>query len=155
MEQAESVDRYAPCLDDEVGHSWLTKQEESGWEASGVACAGREEGMAVEIAWRSREHGSVNGDGLRRVGLAIDGGLELSHFDGRRMASARAAYQAEILGPLDEIVVLSGPLLPRPGLVLDYLGYLRGMVESWESWGGFGRRHSWAERLVGVRLGGK
>jgi hypothetical protein len=78
-------------------------------------------------------------DGLLRVDDAW-------RFNARRLALARAAFQTRVVGGLDEVpVVLSGPLLPRPGMTVDYLPWIRAMVRTWCE--GLGSGKHWADGL--------
>ena len=127
--------------------------------------------MAWEVAYRARmevEDGDGRvGERLRRrlprarrdVDMTAEGGagrgetlgregLEAWGFHAGRLALARAGLQARVVGGLDEVpAVLSGPLLPRPGMMVDYLPWIRAMVRMWCE--GLGRGKHWVERLSG------
>jgi len=168
--QAGSIDRYTASADDELGYSLLAKPKEKE-EAVGVAWAERDECMAHEVVYRARmelEDGRV-GERLRRClhntptdvdmtaqGPGEGGGNfptdpllsfhEAWRFNSRRLALARAAFQARVVGGLDEVpVVLSGPLLPRPAMTMDYLPWIRAMVRMWCE--GLGSGKHWVEGL--------
>lgn len=174
--QAGSIDRYTASADDELGYSLLAKPREKE-ESVGIAWAERDECMAQEVVCRARmqlEEGGV-GERLRRCvhtspteeGMTAQGPTRggnvrtdpLSTFDegwrfnGRRLALARAALQRRVVGGLDEVpIVLSGPLLPRAGMTVDYLPWIRAMVRTWCS--GVGSGKHWVEGMSGEGRGG-
>lgn len=168
--QAESIDRYTVSVDDEIGYTLLAKPREKE-EAVGIAWVEQDECMGQEVAYRARmklEEGRV-GERLRRclnntptgVDLTAQGGMQgegnfptdelltvddVWRFNGGRLAVARAAFQTRVVGGLDEVpVVLSGPLLPRPGMTVDYLPWIRAMVRVWCE--GDGSSKHWAAGL--------
>jgi hypothetical protein len=165
--QAGSIDRYTASADDELGYSWLAKPREKE-ETVGIAWVERDECMAREVVYHARmqlENGRV-GERLRgsvhNTRRDMDMTAEVAAtdslmstfdeaawgFDARRLALARAALQARVVGGLDEVpAVLSGPLLPRPGMTVDYLPWIRAMVRIWCA--GLGSGRHWVERLSG------
>lgn len=168
--QAGSIDRYTTTADDEVGYTLLAKPREKE-EAVGIAWVERDDYMAQEVVHCARiqlENGGL-GERLRRrlhntptdVDMTAQGraqGRENSptdpllafdegwRFNTRRLALARAAFQTRVVGGLDEVpVVVSGPLLPRPGMTMDYLPWIRAMVRM--EYEGLGRGGHWATGL--------
>lgn len=154
--QAGSIDRYTASADDELGNALLAKPREK--EGVGIAWVEGEECMGQEVVYRARVklEGRV-GERLRRwLDTTGQGGQDGDHlpvddadawrFNGRRLALAREAFQTRVVGGLDEVpVVLSGPLLPRPGMTMDYLPWIQAMVGMWCSGQGSGKH--WVERL--------
>ena len=155
--QAGSIDRYTASADDEIGYTLLAKRREKE-EAVGIAWVERDECMAREVVYRARaklEEGRM-GERLRGylhntptatatdVDMTAQGGREAEgnfptdalptvddawRFNAQRLEAGRAAFQTRVVGGLDEVpVVLSGPLLPRPGMTVDYLPWIRAMV---------------------------
>lgn len=150
--QAGSIDRYTASADDELGYTLLAKPREKE-EAVGIAWVGRDECMGQDVVYRARMklEGRV-GERLRGclrntptgVDMTAQGGRQGEgefpkealltvddawRFNARRLAVERAAFQTRVVGGLDEVpVVLSGPLLPRPGMTVDYLPWIRAMV---------------------------
>lgn len=168
--QVGSIDRYTASADDELGYTLLAKPREKE-EAVGVAWVERDECMAQEVVYCARrqlENGGL-GKRLRRslhntptdVDMTAQGTAQergnfrtdpLSTFDegwrfnARRLALARAAFQTRVVGGLDEVpVVLSGPLLPRPGMTVDYLPWIRVMVRM--EYEGLGSGKHWVSAL--------
>ena len=168
--QAGSIDRYTASADDELGYTLLAKPREKE-EAVGIAWAGRDECMVQEVVFRARmklEEGRV-GERLRgylrntptRVDMTAQGERQGEgkfpketlltvddawRFNARRLAVERAAFQTRVVGGLDEVpVVLSGPLLPRPGMTVDYLPWIRAMVRM--RCEGVGSGKHWVDRL--------
>jgi len=168
--QAGSIDRYTASADDELGYSLLAKPREKE-EAVRVGWVERDECMAQEVVYCARiqlENGrlgerlrrclhntptdvdmTAQGTGQGREKLPTDPLLtfdEVWRFNARRLALARAAFQTRVVGGLDEVpVVLSGPLLPRPGMTMDYLPWIRAMVRM--EYEGLGSGKHWLEGL--------
>lgn len=170
--QAGSIDRYTASADDEIGYTLLAKGREKE-EAVGIAWVERDECIGQEVVYRARvklEEGRM-GERLRGylhhtptatgVDMTAQGGRQGEgdfatdglptvdnawRFNGRRLAVERAAFQTRVVGGLDEVpVVLSGPLLPRPGMTVDYLPWIRAMVRMRCACEGSGKH--WADRL--------
>jgi hypothetical protein len=49
-------------------------------------------------------------------------------LDSRSLVWSRVANQAKVVSFLEDLIPLSGPLLPRPTTVLEYTAYVRQMV---------------------------
>ena len=167
--QAGSIDRYTASGDDEIGFALLAKPREKE-EAVGIAWVERDEYMGQEVVYcaRMKLEGRV-GERLRRclhitptaVDMTAQGGTQGEgnlptdellrvddtwRFNGRLLAAARAAFQTRVVGGLDEVpAVLNGPLLPRPGMTMDYLPWIRAMVRMWSEGEGSGKH--WADDL--------
>ncbi|KIM25593.1 hypothetical protein M408DRAFT_315238 [Serendipita vermifera MAFF 305830] len=137
-----SVDRYGPSSDDMIGHTQLSKSQEPE-EAFGVALCPRDCDMAVHVAYHARLQLEQRGYGeiarrelvpcpvtrLMNPHSNRDARLGMRwKLDMMELALARSEYQGRIVKALDEKIVLSSVLLPRPGCVLDYIPYMQETV---------------------------
>lgn len=131
------------------GYTLLSKEPEPE-EAFGVALWPRDADMAVCITYQARLQLEKRGYGqMARRGLmaqrvarplsttgegqgeAEEGEEESSlGFDTytSHLALRRAAYQGGIVEALDEKLVLSGPLMPRVGCMVDYIPWMQVIV---------------------------
>lgn len=137
-----SDDPIGPLPDDTIGYTLLNKSQEPE-EAFGVALCPRDYDMAVRVAYHARLQLEKRGYGeIARRELVpwtvTRSSSSLSNRDGKfgmrwgkntlQLALARSEYQGRIVKALDEKIVLSSVLLPRPGCVLDYIPWMQETV---------------------------
>ena len=121
-----AIDSYEPSGDDELGHTLLQKPRVIG-KSRGVY--NRDADIARTALVVSRHVFETSGAGTRARGR-LRGGERGStrRIDCRSVVRARVETQALAVTFLDDVMTLSGPLLPRASVVLDYTPYVKHMV---------------------------
>lgn len=127
--QALAPDRYAPSPDDELGHALLDKP--AARNPAGLAFYNRDADMAGTALLVSRHVLERSGAGPRaRAALRVPGRAPTREMDPRSLRRARVATQALAAAFLDAVMTVSGPLLPRASVLLEYRPYVQQMVRA-------------------------
>ncbi|KAG8908154.1 hypothetical protein FRB99_008697 [Tulasnella sp. 403] len=172
--EALAIDRYSEGLDDEIGHRNVPKIQCSELRLEGeqgVAFYGREEEMALECLAMARGYleGKSFGAFYRRGTCQpldrerMDDKLHATHpvtpvsFDSGRLFGARADHQRLLVEFVDAAVDTADiPLLPRAGMILDYVAYIQAMVgvdDEVGTMGGISRKRGRMLRQSSARVG--
>jgi len=125
--EAMAIDRYEPSADDELGYCALLKPAPNEFRC-GLAFYNSDEEIALEAAYMTRrvyEETEISAQVQANVDKSA-----LVPFNTRTLYERRRAYQFQIVQFLDPHVTIDSPLLPRPAQVLDYVPYIRTLVES-------------------------
>ncbi|KDQ21020.1 hypothetical protein BOTBODRAFT_27035 [Botryobasidium botryosum FD-172 SS1] len=125
--EAMAIDRYEPSADDELGYCGLLKPAPDEFRC-GLAFYNSDDEMALEAAYMARRVYEETGLG-GQVQASMDGSA-LVPFSTRTLYERRRAYQFQVVQFLDPHIAIDSPLLPRPAQVLDYVPYIRALVEA-------------------------
>ena len=141
------MDRYEETPDDEMNHDYLIKPSYPADDARGLAFYSRDEEMAIGCLTAARGYLDSQGFGAhyRREEEASGGGTCHANegiqdksgsvsrrplrFDSQYIFDARAEHLRLVVSFIDDALETADvPLLPRPGMILDYLPYLQRMI---------------------------